>query len=69
MSHGCCVVLQLILGTIPEDGETSAPYIVTNRNLLLLFDIQKKVEVLCFSSFNVYVWDVSLIEISVQSIS
>ncbi|CAM6128550.1 unnamed protein product [Calypogeia fissa] len=35
---------QLILATIPEDGESSAPYIVTNRNLLLLFQIQKKVD-------------------------
>ncbi|KAL2621017.1 hypothetical protein R1flu_001222 [Riccia fluitans] len=35
---------QLILATIPANG--SAPYIVTNKNLLLLFDIQAKVDAL-----------------------
>lgn len=34
--------MQLILATIPSANE-SAPYIVTNQNLLLLFEIQAKV--------------------------
>lgn len=42
-SDGCLALPQLILATIPENGQSSAPYIVNNRNLLLLFDIQKKV--------------------------
>ncbi|BBN15246.1 Niemann-Pick C1 protein [Marchantia polymorpha subsp. ruderalis] len=36
---------QLILATIPSANE-SAPYIVTNQNLLLLFEIQAKVDAL-----------------------
>ncbi|KAL3681041.1 hypothetical protein R1sor_023997 [Riccia sorocarpa] len=36
---------QLILATVPSENG-SAPYIVTNKNLLLLFDIQAKVDAL-----------------------
>lgn len=35
---------QLILATVPQPGETSAPSIVTDKNILLLFEMQKKID-------------------------
>ncbi|KAH7388448.1 hypothetical protein KP509_16G076200 [Ceratopteris richardii] len=37
---------QLILATVPETGKTSAPSIVTDKNILLLFEMQKKIDAL-----------------------
>lgn len=37
---------QLILATIPDAGEKDAPSIVTDKNILLLFQMQKKIDAL-----------------------
>lgn len=37
---------QLILATVPKSGEAKAPSIVTDKNILLLFEMQKKIDAL-----------------------
>eukprot|EP00250_Pteridium_aquilinum_P011541 c20139_g1_i1 orf=465-4397(-) len=37
---------QLILATVPKTGETTAPSIITDKNILLLFEMQKKIDAL-----------------------
>lgn len=37
---------QLILATVPKSGETQAPSIITDKNILLLFEMQKKIDAL-----------------------
>lgn len=36
-------LLQLILATIPRDGQAVGPSIVSDENILLMFEIQEKV--------------------------
>lgn len=38
------ILLQLIISTIPEEGQTKSPNILTEDSIKLLFEIQKKVK-------------------------
>ncbi|KAG0607633.1 hypothetical protein M758_8G044300 [Ceratodon purpureus] len=56
---------QLIISTISESGQVVAPGIVTDKNLLLMFDIQKKVDEL---RGNVFGKEVSLQDICARTL-
>lgn len=47
--------LQLIVATVPKSPNEKAPEILTDDNIKLLFDIQKKVPAFLFSISTVFI--------------
>lgn len=47
--------MQLIVATIPKSHNEKAPEILTDDNIKLLFDIQKKVPAFLFSISTVFI--------------